>query len=310
MSEESALHPGRRFLHLCYCCNDADAATEFFVDAFKMRNTMRTPSERSDGSLLGVDGEIEGCASFVHDHRGGRVSPAIEIQGWVDPMLVGVPSTDPFEVGVKAVGFVVSDLNSMHDRLVGHGCTVVHRGASPFADDSVVVTDPTGVMLELVHDESIPDGAGQLHHVRITCTDLGVSLAFYEALGFSTMETGTFTDARFVGATDVVVDANFVRLRLPDEAFEVTLIQWLTPVSHGRHYAIANHAGMYRMALGVDDTRASHDAMVAAGAVFDRPPRKVELRGTPVPDMWICFISDPDGIPYEFVQRPRSAFKQ
>ena len=31
--------------------------------------------------------------------------------------------------------------------------------------------------------------------------------------------------------------------------------------------------------------------------------------GTPVPDMWITFISDPDGIPYEFVQRPRHIFR-
>ena len=29
----------------------------------------------------------------------------------------------------------------------------------------------------------------------------------------------------------------------------------------------------------------------------------------PVPDLVICFLSDPDGVPYEFVQRPRSAFR-
>jgi hypothetical protein len=25
--------------------------------------------------------------------------------------------------------------------------------------------------------------------------------------------------------------------------------------------------------------------------------------------MWICFLNDPDGVPFEFVQRPRSAFR-
>ena len=51
------------------------------------------------------------------------------------------------------------------------------------------------------------------------------------------------------------------------------------------------------------------DYLTGEGRVFDRPPMAIELSGTPVPDMWITFISDPNGIPYEFVQRPRSAFK-
>ena len=62
-------------------------------------------------------------------------------------------------------------------------------------------------------------------------------------------------------------------------------------------------------ALGVDDTRASFAYLTENGSVFDRPPMEVELSGTKVPDMWITFISDPNGIPYEFVQRPRSIFR-
>ncbi len=46
-----------------------------------------------------------------------------------------------------------------------------------------------------------------------------------------------------------------------------------------------------------------------AGWTFEREPRQVELSGTKVPDMWICFLNDPDGVPFEFVQRPRSAFR-
>jgi len=49
--------------------------------------------------------------------------------------------------------------------------------------------------------------------------------------------------------------------------------------------------------------------LAAAGWKFDRAPVSVELTGTPVPDMWICFLSDPDGVPFEFVGRPRSAFR-
>jgi catechol 2,3-dioxygenase-like lactoylglutathione lyase family enzyme len=35
----------------------------------------------------------------------------------------------------------------------------------------------------------------------------------------------------------------------------------------------------------------------------------IALHGTPVADMWIAFLRDPDGIPVELVERPRSAFR-
>ena len=120
------------------------------------------------------------------------------------------------------------------------------------------------------------------------------------------LERGDVLDGAFVGAEG---DGVYARLRLPDEPFELHAIEWATPATHGRHYDEPYHAGLYRAALGVDDTRASFAAMTAAGAVFDRAPLEVELAGTPVPDMWITFIKDPDGIAYEFVQRPRSAFR-
>lgn len=66
---------------------------------------------------------------------------------------------------------------------------------------------------------------------------------------------------------------------------------------------------VYRAAIGVDDTRASYEATSSEGWLFDRAPASIELTGTPVPDMWICFLSDPDGITYELVERPRSAFR-
>ncbi len=312
MSDETALKPGRRFLHVCYCCDDANAATDFFVQGFGMRNTMRTPSEPSDGALLGMTGTIIGSASFVYDARGPRVSPAIEIQDWVEPKVEGVPSTDPFEVGIKSLGFAVPDVDTAIERLVGLGCTVVHRGSSPFAETMATLSDPTGLPLELVEDPTAPADAARMSHLRITVTDLDASLPFYDSLGFVVIADGSLGDVTFTGAAtsdEIRIDARYMRLRLPDEPFELQLIEWISPPSHGRHYAHANHAGIYRVAVGVDDTRVAHDALSASGTVFDRPPQLVELKGTPVPDMWICFLSDPDGVPYEFVQRPRSAFR-
>jgi catechol 2,3-dioxygenase-like lactoylglutathione lyase family enzyme len=128
-------------------------------------------------------------------------------------------------------------------------------------------------------------------------------------LGFELVgEAIAVTDGAALGHPGSV-ETTAQRLRLPDEPMEVVLVEWKDPAVFGHHYDRPNHAGWYRFALGVDDTRASYDAMLAQGWTFDRPPLLVALDGTPVPDMWITFTSDPDGIPVELVQRPRGAFR-
>jgi catechol 2,3-dioxygenase-like lactoylglutathione lyase family enzyme len=308
MSEPAILRPCYRFLHVCYCCNDGATAKDFFVDNFAMKNTMNTPMERTPGGLLGIDAEIESQARFVYDRRGPRVSPAIEIQHWIDPPLEGTPSIDPFEVGIKAIGIAVADIASAIARLTANGCSVIAQGKSAFDPSGAALLDPRGITLELVADATLGDAATQMHHLRLTVTDLEASLPFYDRLGFDLIERGTITDASFVGH-DGEADGTYARLRLRDEPFEARLVQWRTPASHGRHYKNPYHSGLFRVALGVEDTRASYVAMMAEGATFDRPPQDVVLSGTPVPNMWITFITDPDGISYEFVERPRSNFR-
>lgn len=308
MTDASGLRPARRFLHVCYCCEDNEPVTRFFVDSLAMRNTMTVPVERSGGAILGLEEEIYGGAAFVYDRRGPKTSPAIEIQSWIEPKLVGRPPEDPTAVGIQALGFSVPDLDSTVDALVAAGCVVAGRGRSTFGTEWATLTDATGVTLDVVADDGVPAGATQMRHLRITSSNLAASIPWYEGLGFEVVSTASLADAGFLGV-DGEVDADVVRLRLPDEPFEAILIGWKHPHSHGRHVAEPNHAGLFRTAVGVDDTRASYAAMSAAGVQFDRAPMAVELHGTPVPDMWICFLSDPDGVPFEFVERPRSAFR-
>ena len=70
--------------------------------------------------------------------------------------------------------------------------------------------------------------------------------------------------------------------------------------------------GNYVKFVGSDWVTAMSDpAILAMGAdcsVFDRPPQDIVLSGTPAPNMWITFITDPDGVSSEFVERERSAF--
>jgi len=50
--------PSRRFLHICYCCEDTDSVVDFYVNVLDMKEVMRNPLHPSDGSLLGIEGEI------------------------------------------------------------------------------------------------------------------------------------------------------------------------------------------------------------------------------------------------------------
>ncbi len=299
--------PARRFLHLCYCTDDAASVVEFMAAGLGLSKKMETPMERNSGAIFGMDGDIESAAAFVYDPRGARRCPAIEVQEWADPAVVGQPRADATEVGIQALGYAVPDLDVAVGRLCGLGCTEVARGTGATGAPTAVLRDPTGVTLDLVEDASL-DEPSALHHLRITVTDLDASVPWYQGVGWTEIERAAVTDAAALGA-DRSANGVVARLRLPDEPTETLLVQWTDPPSHGRHPAEAFHAGLFRAALGVDDTRASHAAMVADGWEFDRPPMEVELNGTPVPDMWICFISDPDGVPYEFVQRPRDAFR-
>jgi len=305
-----ATRPARRCLHVCYCCADVEAPVALLVDGLGLRETMRTNGEPASGAILGMDYDVQNVAAFVYDARGPRVSPAVEVQSWIDPVLEGAPVADASQVGLRAVGFGVGGLDRTLVNLDAHGASVVTKGHSPIFDaPSATVVDPRGFAIDVVERPELTDSESRVHHLRITCTDLSRSIEWYHGLGFELVgRPVAVTDGATVGHLGRV-EVTAQRLQLPDEPLELVLAEWREPVAVGQHYDRPNHAGWYRFALGVDDTRASYDAMVAQGWKFDRPPMLVALDGTPVPDMWITFTSDPDGVPVELVQRPRDAFR-
>jgi catechol 2,3-dioxygenase-like lactoylglutathione lyase family enzyme len=287
----------RRFLHCCYCCRDAETASQLFSEGLGLEERMRSADGPVDGRQMGFPGNVVTDARFVYDKRGSRVSPAIEVQQWIDPPTVGEPYFRPNEVGFQALGVGVKELTDVIERLTRFGCTQVEDGPlSTLAGAATTMLDPTGVNIDLLEADGL-EHPTQLVHLRATCSNLERSIAWYATLGFEVV--ARTSDAR----------SSFARLRLPDEPFALILTEWHDPPSQGRPYDTGNHAGLYRFAIAVDDTRTAYDALLHAGWPLMSPPQSVQLGGTTVPDMWIAFLEDPDGLVVELVERPRSAFK-
>ncbi|MFD6064342.1 VOC family protein [Rhodococcus wratislaviensis] len=227
----------------------------------------------------------------------------------MDPELVGTPPDDPLSVGTQALGFAVRDIARAVERLESFGCVVHSSGQDPFGARWVSVRDSRSVTLDLVED--LPESMERtlMRHLRITCDDLESSVTWYERLGAAVVDRAVVSDGSFLGIS-APVDTHLVRLRLPDEGFELLLVGWAGAISRGRHPALVNHAGLYRAAVAADDTRRTYVDLSGEGWEFSRSPKLVVLPGKDVQDMWISFATDPNGIPIEFVQRPRSAFRE
>ncbi|HEY8217645.1 MAG TPA: VOC family protein [Acidimicrobiia bacterium] len=300
---QRAAASARRFLHCCYCCSSVDAATGFFTEAFGLEPRMRSSRDPIDGTQMGFPGDVQTDTCFVYDARGPRVSPAIEIQEWIEPTTTGEPYVRPTNVGLHALGIEVADVDAAVARATGLGAQVVGRTSA-----TAFMRDPTGIALDVARGGA-KDGAARLAHLRATCSELGRSVDWYAGLGFEVLETTRHARlARDVRGIGTDADVSWARLRLHDEPFELVLVEWHEPRSDGAAYGSGNHAGLYRFAIAVDDTRAAHAALTDAGLITSPPPRLVTLPGTNVPDMWIAFLADPDGIVVELVERPRSAF--
>jgi catechol 2,3-dioxygenase-like lactoylglutathione lyase family enzyme len=306
--DNDLLHPARRFMHVCYVCYDVEAATTFLAETLGLREVMRTPSERVFDNLLGFEREVESPTVFMYDHRGPRVSPSVEVQQYVEPPTTGTPSLDAFEIGLKSLGFTVPSVDETLVKLLAAGCKAIATEASPFGTTWTTVVDPNGITLELVEDPALT-GPSQMRHLRITVSDLSKSVPWYKNLGFAVVGQVDVDSPSFLGH-DGLGEGKAVRMRLPDEPFEVILIEWTNPKAHGAHYPSPNHAGLFRCALQVFDTIAATDAMKAAGTEFVRGPVRMTLNVDAQLDMWLSFLADPDGILYEFVGRPPGILKK
>jgi catechol 2,3-dioxygenase-like lactoylglutathione lyase family enzyme len=305
----------RRFLHVNLNCESLDATERIYGELLGLKARMRTdPAVATDGSILGLDGETYCATAFLYDARGGRGGCALEAIEYHTPALSRDPSTNPTRPGIRALRLAVADVD---------GAAVALRDAGLKVGDpvdglisggkSVLALDPDGVVIELTE---LPTGAdatkGALFEgIRIAAIDAAETGAFLTAIGFLELDAprpmsiaGAQLTPGGTGETECIV-ARYV-LAEDVRQFVLVVVQHPdtvpTPVPWG-----GNQQGLYRAALRVEHV---HDALAQVPDSVEQmgDPVWCPLPGTKIEGLHIAFLRSPDGVVFEFVERPLSFF--
>jgi catechol 2,3-dioxygenase-like lactoylglutathione lyase family enzyme len=304
----------RRFLHVNLNCSSLDGTERVYGDVLGLTARMRTdPKVATDGTILGLDGETYCETAFLYDARGGRGGCALEAIEYHSPALTRDPSPDPVRPGIRSLQLAVANVDAAATALRNAGLTVGDPVDGLIGDGKSVLTlDPDGVVIELTE---VPAGNGAkgalFDGIRIAAIDAAATGAFLTAIGFEEVAppkvqavAGDRLHPGGSGETDCVV----ARYALAEDGHQFTLVVVQhpdtapTPVPWG-----GNRQGLYRCALRVENV---HDALAQLPDSVERmgDPVWCPLPGTKIEGLHIAFLRSPDGVVFEFVERPLSYF--
>ncbi|MCW2652803.1 MAG: Glyoxalase/bleomycin resistance protein/dioxygenase [Mycobacterium sp.] len=303
-----------RFLHVNLNGKSADATGAFYSAILGLQSRMQTdPSVPTDGSMFGFDGPIHSDTRFYYDVRGGRGGCALEAIEWFSPALLPDTRPGPGRPGIRAAWFAVADLDGTAAALRDAGAIVgsqVHGLIS--GEPAVLAIDPDGVVVELT--QATAASAPLFCGILLSVSDAAAAVHFLTTIGFEVKESPedkvVSADRLTPGGDSTPVNCRMARVVLPEDGgqFSVRLIEH--PDAAGqRAPAGANSQGLYRCALRVDDVNAALAALpdsveVTAGPVY------CPLPGTKIGGLNIAFLASPDGVVFEFVERPLSYFQR
>lgn len=309
----------RRFLHVNLNCESLDATEALYAQQLGLSARMRTdPDAPTDGSILGLDGETYCATSFLYDARGGRGGCALEAIEYHTPALKRDSSTDPVRPGIRSTLMTVADLAAT--------VTTLREAGVPVGDPvdglisgtkSVLALDPDGAVIEIAQRPTDLDASkGALFGgIRIATTDAVKTAEFLTAIGFAVVEapTGrTITDDQLSpGGSSEPVDCVVARFALPEDGhqFSLTVVQHpgtagQPPVPWG-----GNHQGLYRCALRVENVEKAL-SLLPDWIEPEGDPVWCPLPGTKIEGLYIAFLRSPDGVVFEFVERPLKYFQR
>ena len=309
----------RRFLHVNLNCESMEATEELYSGVLGLSAKMRTdPTVPSDGAMLGIDGETYCSTAFLYDARGPRGGCALEAIAFQSPPLARDQRADPTRPGIRGALVWVADLDTAVLALgeagvqVGEPVDGLISGAK-----SVLALDPDGVVIELAQAPSDLDAAaGALFSgIRIAAIDILATAQFLTAIGFIEVEAPTTVPVSAnqlaPGGAAESVECLVARFALPEDEqqFTITVVQHPetatdSPVPWG-----GNRQGLYRCALRVENVK------TALAAVPNSIEQKGDvvwcpLPGTKIDGLYIAFLRSPDGVVFEFVERPLKLFSR
>jgi catechol 2,3-dioxygenase-like lactoylglutathione lyase family enzyme len=305
----------RRFLHVNLNCESLDATERLYVGQLGLSPRMRTDANvPTDGSILGIDGGETFCeTSFLYDSRGGRAGCALEAIEFHKPALKADPNSDPTRPGIRSTLMTVADLDGSVTALRDAGVTV----SGPLdglisGSKSVLALDPDGAVIELAEAPSDKPGA-VFAGIRIAAIDAAATAEFLTAIGFAEVAAPAQVEVAgeqlAPGGSSDPVRCTVARYALAEDAhqFSLTVVEHpdtraADPVPWG-----GNHQGLYRCALRVENTEAAMSLVPNSVEVMGDPVW-CPLPGTKIEGLYISFLRSPDGVVFEFVERPLKHF--
>jgi catechol 2,3-dioxygenase-like lactoylglutathione lyase family enzyme len=308
-------HLARRFLHVNLNCESLERTERVYVGQLGLAPRMRTDAKvPTDGSILGIDGGETFCeTSFLYDSRGGRAGCALEAIEFHKPALKADPNSDPTRPGIRSTLLTVADLDATVTALRDAGITVsgpvdgLISGAK-----SVLALDPDGAVIEVTEAPNDKPGA-VFAGIRIGAIDAVATGKFLTAIGFAQVQAPAHVevagDQLALGGSPSVVKCTVSRYTLAEDAhqFNLTVVEHpdtrkADPVPWG-----GNHQGLYRCALRVENTEAAMSLVPDSVEVMGDPVW-CPLPGTKIDGLYISFLRSPDGVVFEFVERPLKHF--
>lgn len=304
----------RRFLHVNLNCASLGAAEKLYVDQLGLRSRMRTdPAVATNGSILGLSGETYCQTVFLYDVRGGRAGCALEVIEYHEPAMSVDASRDPVRPGIRGMAVAVPDLAATAQVLRDAGLAVGNpTGGLISGAESVLALDPDGAVIELTQAPAESEGA-LFNGLRIAAIDIDKTAQFLTAIGFSEIQPPTTVpvagEQLTPSGSGKHVSCQVARFALAEDRaqFAVTVVSHpdtggQQPVPWG-----GSRQGLYRCALRVENLdqalSALPDWLEPVGDAVWCP-----LPGTKIDGLYIAFLRSPDGVVFEFVERPRKYF--
>jgi catechol 2,3-dioxygenase-like lactoylglutathione lyase family enzyme len=306
----------RRFLHVNLNCASLDATEALYVGTLGLSARMRTdPAVATDGSILGLDGETYCQTSFLYDSRGGRGGCALEAIEYRSPALERDRSDDPTRPGIRSTLLTVADLAATTTLLRDAGVSVSEPVDGLIAGTTAVLAlDPDGCVVEIAEAPSDKPGA-QFGGIRIAAIDAAATGEFLRAIGFAEIEAPSTSkvagEQLAPGGAAEAVECIVARYALAEDSHQFSLVvvehpdtRASEPVPWG-----GNLQGLYRCALRVENTEKAM-ALVPESVEVMGDPVWCPLPGTKIEGLYIAFLRSPDGVVFEFVERPLSFFSK